>query len=518
MLAVGFVGFVAVVLSVFGVTAASAHATLETVAPANESVLAAMPTEVALRFDEPVALDLGAGIRVFGPNGQRVDRSVSRLRDLGKSVVVSLDNGGPGTYNVAWRVISEDAHVLRGSSIFHVRTKTGAVDTTSKSSPVLSWLGWLSRFAVLAAATVLLGAAIMALFVFGARDRTVLHRLVRSAGLVLVAGAALRFAVQVASASDRGLFGATGLWGEAISSTRPGALDALRVAAGVLAVVGAFRWGHREGPKLVAIGAFGSIAANSMGGHAWTASARWSTVAADIVHQGAAAAWAGGLVSLFAVFRVVVDGRDGFVAKFGPVALRSATLLFVTGVWAGYVQVGSFRALTSTGYGRLVLAKMAGFALMGALGWINRRHLRSLLVGTPSTLRVELVVASIVLAVTASLVGSVPTRASSREPFYTRVETATMAIDVTVLPATVGLNTLHLYFYDASGNPDRVDVATASMSIRDIPARRIKLLPITGDHYTATGFTLPMKGVWMLTLNTIRKGRADTFNLEVSVK
>ena len=59
MLAVGFVGFVAVVLSVFGVTAASAHATLETVAPANESVLAAMPTEVALRFDEPVALDLG---------------------------------------------------------------------------------------------------------------------------------------------------------------------------------------------------------------------------------------------------------------------------------------------------------------------------------------------------------------------------------------------------------------------------------------------------------------------------
>ena len=200
------------------------------------------------------------------------------------------------------------------------------------------------------------------------------------------------------------------------------------------------------------------------------------------------------------VMRVEVDRRDEFVAGFGRVALGAAGLLFATGVWGSYAQVGSLNSFVSTGYGRLVLAKVAGFAVMGALGWMNRQRLRSAVVNAQRTMRFEVIAALVVLGVTASLVGSVPARAGLREPFYTRVETPTMAIDVTVLPATVGLNTMHLYFYDASGNPDGVDVATASISIRDIPARRIQLLPITGDHFSAAGFALPMKGVWTLTL------------------
>jgi copper transport protein len=518
------VGFVAAVLIAIAAPAALAHATLDTVTPANDSVVAVIAKEVVLRFDEPVSLDLGAGIRVFGPNGRRVDRSVSRLRDLGKSVVVPMDDAGPGTYTVAWRVVSEDSHVLRGSSVFHVRTNTGAVDTATASASAQSRLGWLSRFLVLTGTIALLGLALIAKFVIGNGDRSMLCRLALFSATALVVGACLRFTVQVASASGRGLIDATGLWREAVSSTRPGAIDALRIGASVVAVLGALRWAHREGPRVVAIGALVSIATNSVGGHAWTASSRGSTVAADFVHQGAAGAWAGGLFALLVVLRVgdecrVTDERRvQYVSKFGRVALASAALLFVTGAWASYANVGSFGAFTSTGYGRLVLVKLAGFALMGTLGWINRRRLRSLVVNVPTTLRFEVVAAVIVLAFTASLVGSVPVRAGSQEPFYTRVETASMTIDVTVLPATIGTNMMHLYFYDASGNPERVDVATASISIRDIAPRRITLLPITGDHFTAGGFTLPMKGVWTLTLNTVRKGNVDTFTLEVPVK
>ena len=292
------VGFLAVILAVVVATPSLAHANLDTVAPANESLAALMPTEVVLRFDEPVTLDLGAGIRVFGPKGQRVDRPVSRLRDLGKAVAVAVDDAGPGTYTVAWRVVSEDAHVLRGSSVFHVQIETGAVDTTVKSSPAVSFAGWFARFLVVCAATLLLGSAIFAMFVLAPGGQGTLRVVVSVGTVMLLIGAVVRFGVQVASASGRGLFDAFGLWGEAVSSTRPGSLDAFRIGAAVIAVLGGYRWPHREGPRLVAIGALASIAANSLGGHAWTAASRGSTVAADVAHQVAAGAWAGGVVAL----------------------------------------------------------------------------------------------------------------------------------------------------------------------------------------------------------------------------
>lgn len=47
-------------------TPAVAHVTLQTVAPANDSLVESMPTEVVLQFDEKVSLDLGTGIRVLG--------------------------------------------------------------------------------------------------------------------------------------------------------------------------------------------------------------------------------------------------------------------------------------------------------------------------------------------------------------------------------------------------------------------------------------------------------------------
>ncbi len=511
------VGFCALAITLLTVSPASAHARLETVAPANESTVSSMPTEVVLRFDEPVALDLGAGIRVFGPTGRRVDRSVSRLRDLAKAVTVSVDDAGPGSYTVAWRVVSEDSHVLRGSSVFHVRTKTGAVGITSTPPKSLAWLGWFARFLALGAATTLFGVALTAAVVLG-KEGARLRRVAMVAGVALIIGAGLRFAVQVALASGRGLLDAVGLWGDSVSSTRPGTLDAWRVAAALIALVGVVRWSKREGPRIAAVGSIAAMITNSLGGHAWTAATRAATVALDVVHQGAAAAWAGGLVALLVVLRVAPEQTAEFVARFGRIALLSAGLLLATGAWASFVHVGSIGALMSTGYGRLVVAKFIGFGLMGPLGWTNRRRLASLVSAARSTLRLEVSVAALVLAVTASLVGAVPVQGGSRDPFYTRVETATMAVDVTVLPAKVGLNTMHLYFYDSEGNPDRVDVATARVAIADIPPRRINLLPITGDHFSAGGFTLPTKGVWTLTLNMQRQGKTESFTIEVPVK
>ncbi len=505
-------------------SAASAHASLETVAPANDSVVASVPKEVVLRFDEAIALDLGAGIRVFGPNGKRVDRSVSQLRDRKRAVAAAIDSGGSGTYTVAWRVVSEDSHVLRGSSVFHVNRRTGSVEQSTTASAAQTVIGWLARFLILAAASILLGSALLAMPSALSSHRHSLRATVVVAAALLVLGAGLRFAVQVSNASGRSLAGAVSLWGEAASSTRPGALDAFRVVGSLLAMLGAVLWMRRLGPSLAGFGAVVSIVANSLGGHSWTAwtartaSTRGGSVVADVVHQAAAAGWAGGLVGLMMVLRVGGDQRSLFVERFGRIAALSAVLLFATGVRATYSLVGSVSLLTSTTYGRLVLLKLVGFLTMGALGWTNRRRLRSALLDRSGTLLAEALVAAVVLAVTASLVGAVPARAGSREPFYTESQMGSFVVDVTVLPATVGSNTLHLYFYDETGNPQDVDVATASIAIGDIPPRRISLVPISGDHYSAIGFSLPLKGKWILTLQAAREGRAETITLEVPIK
>ena len=119
------------ILLAFAATAraapAFAHASLQTITPGDETLVPATPKEVVLRFDEAIDINLGAGIEVYGPNGSRTDRSDSTMRDLDKVVAITIDDAGPGTYTVAWRVVSEDSHVLKGSSVFHVQSRTGSV-------------------------------------------------------------------------------------------------------------------------------------------------------------------------------------------------------------------------------------------------------------------------------------------------------------------------------------------------------------------------------------------------------
>jgi len=101
----------------------AAHASLVSTDPTPDSVLEAGPLAVALQFDEPVTIDL-AGIRVFGPDGQRVDAGPTRSLDGGTSPSVDIDAAAVGTYTVAWKVVSADSHVLSGTFLFHVQTRS----------------------------------------------------------------------------------------------------------------------------------------------------------------------------------------------------------------------------------------------------------------------------------------------------------------------------------------------------------------------------------------------------------
>src|SRR4029450_11771740 len=98
---------------------ASAHAILLSTTPGNDSVVAAAPRSVALRFNEPVESAFGS-VRIYDPQAKRVDNGRITRPD-GKTVEAGI--GGPladGTYTVTWRVVSADSHPVSGAFVFHV--------------------------------------------------------------------------------------------------------------------------------------------------------------------------------------------------------------------------------------------------------------------------------------------------------------------------------------------------------------------------------------------------------------
>ena len=510
---------VIVVVLLSSAATAGAHATLLATEPAAEALRERAPSEVVLRFDEPVNVELGGGVRVFGPSGDRVDRLSTELRDDGSTVSVQLDGAAPGTYTVAWRVTSGDAHVLSGSFVFHIERETGAV-AVQDDNGVPPGLAWLARWLVVVSVTVVAGLGLFSLRIdpdsFGPAAS---YRLVIVAAAAGVLGAMLRLAVQVAVASGRPLASAVGLWGEAVVRTRAGRLDGLRAAAALVGLVAAFRWPRRSAATIAMTAMMVVAALNSLGGHAWTSDRRWLGVFSDVVHQLAVAVWVGGLVGLLQWLRA--GGADaGVVRRFSRLATGTLAVVLASGVASAFGQIGSLDALASSTYGRLLTAKVAGAALIVWLGWRNRDAVAALTV-PPRLLagvRMEVLAAVAVLGMTAALVGTVPARTVGGEVFSATIAAPSGTINVTVDPASPGANVMHLYFFDASGAPAAVDAAEATVALGDVPPRRVVLYPITASHFTAQAFSLPTAGLWTFALSTVSRGARTQTEFEVLIR
>ncbi len=107
---------------------------------------------------------------------------------------------------------------------------------------------------------------------------------------------------------------------------------------------------------------------------------------ADVLHLTAAAAWIGGLVSL--TWLLAESRRDPACAslvrdatrRFSTLGIASVATLFSTGIVNAWILVGSFNGLIATGYGRLLMLKIALFAVMVTFAAVNRFRLTPRLV------------------------------------------------------------------------------------------------------------------------------------------
>jgi len=104
-------------------------------------------------------------------------------------------------------------------------------------------------------------------------------------------------------------------------------------------------------------------------------------LASDALHLAAASAWIGGLLP-FALLLDMAWRRQGCsstsldaVRRFSTLGVASVAALILSGGINAWILVGSFRGLIVTGYGQLLMLKLAAFAAMLALAAFNRLSL-----------------------------------------------------------------------------------------------------------------------------------------------
>jgi copper resistance protein D len=114
-------------------------------------------------------------------------------------------------------------------------------------------------------------------------------------------------------------------------------------------------------------------------------------LAADTLHLAAAAAWIGGLPSLVLLLAAVRGNKalagawlaQSAAQNFSTLGVVSVGTLLLSGIVNAWILVGSFRGLIFTGYGMVLMLKLAVFAAMLGFAAVNRFWLTPRLAGSP---------------------------------------------------------------------------------------------------------------------------------------
>ncbi|MER5833840.1 copper resistance protein CopC [Streptomyces sp. NPDC002130] len=377
------------VLLLAGAAPASAHAALRGTDPDDGSLVRQAPRHVTLTFTESVGL-LDDSFRVFGPDQRRVHTGEATHAD-GRSDTARVGLPGKlaqGTYTVAWRVVSADSHPVSGAFSFSVGKRSATtvqIDTGSTEDPLTGGLNDAARYLAYLAAALLVGLAAFALLCRPA-DTSALRRplvaawwtLLGSTLVLLLLRAPYEAGTGPAAAFDASALGRT-------LTGRPGLALVARLVLALLTAAFLMWLSRRRDPKQRPLAlAIGTALAAALA-LTWAAAEHASAgiqvplaMTSSVLHLLATGVWLGGLVALLLTLRrssgeAVVDDMVEVVPRFSRIAFASVTVLAVTGVYQSWRGLGSLSALTGTSYGRLLLAKLAGVAVLLLVARYSRR-------------------------------------------------------------------------------------------------------------------------------------------------
>lgn len=533
------------------VPGADAHAVLQSSNPADQSVVSSSPPKITLTFGEIVSIGPGA-IRVFDCRGKRVDQGVATHDKTANEVEIGLRPDLPkGSYAVAWRVVSSDSHPVHGGFVFSVG-RPGDVGglgqyLTTSSQPVWEGVGSALRAIGYLASFMVVGGVL-----FGAFAETDPERRRRVGGLLGVIGmlgvvvAVLQVPVQAVLAADLGVGSlvrpgvAAQVLGEGVALTLIGTSLAVLVAL-------ATRWARSTAQ--LRVGAVASVAvlagAFVASGHTRSTSPTWLVMIVDAVHVVGGTVWVGGLAVLIWTLR---DRRRGsrsgppedpvdaavVVVRFSHLASGAILAVGGSGLVLAWLEVGSRHGMVSTGYGRLVLAKIVSLSLIAALGAFNHFRLVPAVQAKPDrrlgwaklgrTMRFEAIGMVVILGLTGVLVNTIPARTvvAQQTLYSVTAKIGTGTVNVVIDPARTGPTTLHLYLLDAQGRPDgqvksmNVQLTETKFDIGPIERPLLKAGP---GHYLTNGQLFTVPGTWKVTAEVrVDEFTENTATFEVQVR
>ena len=285
----------------------------------------------------------------------------------------------------------------------------------------------------------------------------------------------------------------------------------------------------------------------ALAGHASLEKPTWVLIPADALHVLAMSIWAGGLATLLFVLpaatrRLETTDRTkllaGTLARFSPWAFACVMVLLVTGLLQSWFLIGFFDEpdrLLDTPFGRAALIKF--ILLVGplmALGAYNQRRLVPRLKQLAATgqtpggagfalrrsIRVELVLIAGALAATAALTTYAPADYAPTGPVSKTASLGPADLQLTVDPARVGPNEMHVYLIDKQNGTQYDKVKEMNVDLA-LPAE--KLGPLKADvrkagpgHYVMNGALFGVSGEWDVKMSA-RVSEFDAYYASVKV-
>lgn len=342
---------------------ASAHPTLIQTQPSAGYAVAQSPPEIVVVFDEQVRLTRD-GFALDGQARGNIATAPPQLSADATTITVRLPQPLPkGQYTLHWRVIGEDGHTVDGAFGFGVGTSspTGAQSTTATSGlPVLA----VARWSVLAGLTVALG---------GLAGEGVVRRLLTYIPVERRIPAPRPWVV------TGSVLGAAGALGLAAYQLVGGNL-LTGVLVEIVAFAAAALLALTYGPLLALPALLAAVVAESGLSHVGTEAPGWGAVTIGL-HLTAATVWVGALLHVLRVavaWRAAREQVRALLLSYATLAAALYVVVVATGTVAAVLVLPTPGSLVDTGYGRVLLAKLALVVLATVLALLARRSLRQL--------------------------------------------------------------------------------------------------------------------------------------------
>ena len=535
----------------------SAHPFTEETNPSSTENAPEGITQVMVFYSEPIELDYSY-LKVLDSNGNQIDNKDSKYYQGENSLIVSTPPLEDGVYTVTSKVLSKvDGHLVDDAFIFGVGDVKIEVPSDQPKSiyDILFFPEAGSRFPGLVGQTIVLGAVIASLLIWGTQSKNLIRKEIEKiesahhdkfmtftgVGLMLV------FASNIAMLAVQALRLETSAF-DAIQTTF-GTTWLIRMIITII-LLGVWFWMDKKKqiskashiPMLVL--SLALIGTSTMIGHG-AASGQIAAVVLDYIHNLVAAIWIGGIIYFVFILLPAFSKLENteqekmslvMIPRFSIAFIIAVGVVIITGPTLMWLLESDVGVIRESLYGKLIIVKIAIAAIMIGLGGFfqykvqksgeNNLASKSLSIHKKlkRTLKVDAALGIILLGVVALLAnGTLPEgeikKVEAEEVLYgfrTMEFSESAKYDIEITPFSSGTNTIFVKISDFENNPlpdadeVKVKISNPQKNISPIEIIMTKIEQEEGSPAKFQGeMTFGFSGQWQTEVEIQRQENAN---------